>query len=76
MGKKVSNFVGVFEREAAKRGYRLCRILDYDSSYEAGNTREAFHFFKRGWEAAMDEINSQPDPLAEAFNSGDGTYRP
>lgn len=73
---KVLNFVGTFESEARKRGYRLCRILDEDSSYEAGNTREAFHFFKRGWEAAMREVESRPDPLSEALNSGDGVYRP
>lgn len=43
MSRDVLNFVGTFESEARKRGYRLCRILDEDSSYEAGNTREAFH---------------------------------
>lgn len=76
MSRDVLNFVGTFESEAKKRGYRLCRILDEDSSYESGNTREVFYFFKRGWEAAMKEAYNRPDPLDEAYNMGDGVYRP
>lgn len=76
MLRKTLNFVGTFELEASRRGYRLCRILNEGSSYDAGNTREAFHFFKKGWEAAMREIESRPDPLSEALNSGNGVYRP
>lgn len=32
--------------------------------------------FKAGWRAAKEDERNKPDPFAEAFNSGDGSYRP
>lgn len=32
--------------------------------------------FKAGWQAAKEDERRKPDPLGEALNSGDGSYRP